>query len=398
VAPIIEGHGLCKSYRLHRHPGTALLNLVWPGSRSFEGQEIPVFRDVSFSVAEGESLGIIGRNGTGKSTLLRILSGITEPTAGSFEVQGELASFSGLGIGFDPELSGRRNIFLSARLAGFSRKTVAQKTPAIIEFAELGTDIDRPIRTYSSGMRMRLAFAIAAEIEPRILLLDEVLAVGDQRFQARCLARIKEFKARGGSLLFVSHDLGTVRSVCERALWLEGGRARACGESWSVIRQYQDFVRGLQDDRREPDEEGSGELVVTNAELLGADSRPVEVFRPHESMVIRLRYQARETVQRPNFGLAIHRGDGVLCYGTSTAKQGLQIEAVSGRGHIDYVLQPLGLLAGSYDITVGIYDEQDIYKYHHAHRKFRFCVTQDERDEGVCRLRGRFELPEEDRR
>jgi ABC-type polysaccharide/polyol phosphate transport system ATPase subunit len=372
----------------------ALLNLIWPSNPSFEGQEIRVFSDVSFSIAPGESLGIIGRNGTGKSTLLRILSGVTRPTAGSFSVSGDVASFLGLGIGFDEDLSGRRNIYLSARLSGFSREAVACKTPAIVDFAELGADIDRPIRTYSTGMRMRLAFAIAAQMEPRVLLLDEVLAVGDQRFQTRCLARIKEFKARGGSLVFVSHDLGTVRSVCERTLWLEGGRARASGESWSVIRQYEDFVRELGGEQSGPDEEGSGELVVSRVELIAGDGREATLFRPHESMTIRLHYQSTRTINRPNFGLAILRRDGLLCYGTSTRKEGLRIEAVSGRGHIDYVLEPIGLLAGSYDITVGVYDEQDVYKYHHAHRKFHFAVEQEEKDEGVCRLRGRFELPE----
>lgn len=391
--PVLEGRRLSKVYRLHRRPGTALLNLLWPDHPAFAGQAIPVFDEVSFAVKRGESLGIIGRNGTGKSTLLRILSGVTRPTSGSFSVTGEVASFLGFGIGFDEDLSGRRNIYLSARLAGFSREAVARKTPAIVDFAELGDDIDRPIRTYSSGMRMRLAFAIAAQMDPQVLLLDEVLAVGDQSYQSRCLARIKEFKARGGSLVFVSHDLGTVRSVCERTLWLEAGRVQALGDSWSVIRQYEDFLRDLAGEPRYPDEEGSGELRVVRAELLATGGRAADVFHPHDLMTIRLHFEAARVVERPNFGLAIRRGDGLLCYGTSSAKEGLRIESLSGRGFVDYVLEPIGLLAGSYDITVGVYDEQDIYKYQHAHRRFHFTVEQEERDEGVCRLRGRFLPP-----
>jgi ABC-type polysaccharide/polyol phosphate transport system ATPase subunit len=394
MAPVIEGRGLSKSYRIHERPGAALLNLLLPGHPRFTGREIQAFSDVSFSLPAGESLGIIGRNGAGKSTLLRILAGVTRPTSGTFTVSGEMASFLGLGVGFDPDLSGRRNIFLSGRLSGFSRETVRATTPAIIEFAELGPDIDRPVRTYSSGMRMRLAFAIAAQVEPRVLLLDEVLAVGDQRFQTRCLSWIKGFKARGGSLVFVSHDLGTVRSVCERCLWLEAGAARALGESWSVIRQYEDFVRELNGGPKEPAEEGSGELVIVDAELLDVEGRRRERFAPHEEVTVRLHYQALRRIERPNFGLAIYRRDGLLCYGTSTHKEGCRIEAVSGRGHVDYVLERLGLLSGSYDITVGVYDEQDVYKYHHAHRRYRFSVEQQERDEGVCRLQGRFVLAE----
>jgi ABC-type polysaccharide/polyol phosphate transport system ATPase subunit len=394
MAPVVEGRRLSKSYRIHERPTAALLELLFPENPRFAGREIPVFEDVSFSIPVGESLGIIGRNGAGKSTLLRILSGVTRPTSGTVTVAGEVASFLGLGVGFDPDLSGRRNIFLSARLLGFSREKVAARTPAVIEFAELGGDIDRPLRTYSSGMRMRLAFAIAAQVDPQVLLLDEVLAVGDQRFQTRCLAFIKQFKARGGSLVFVSHDLGTVRSVCERCLWLEAGSARALGESWSVIRQYQDFVRELDGGEKGTEEEGSGELVITEAELLGADGRPRSLLTPDESLTIRLHYRAVRRIERPNFGLAIHRADGLLCYGTSTHKEGHRIEAVSGDGHVDFVLERIGLLAGSYDITVGVYDEQDVYKYHHAHRKFRFSVRQEERDEGVCRLQGHFVVPD----
>jgi len=235
-APVISVRGVAKRYQVFDSPWARLRHAI--GSSNGGMREIQALHDVSFDVARGESLGVIGRNGGGKSTLLEILTGTVMPTAGEVAVNGRVSALLELGSGFNPEYTGRENVMLNGLLAGFERRDILRRFGEVEAFAEIGEAIDRPVKTYSSGMMMRLAFAVQVLSDPDILVIDEALSVGDFFFQQKCFARIRELRARGVTLVFVSHDMGTVRDLCERAVYLKAGRVQFVGDSRDAIRHY----------------------------------------------------------------------------------------------------------------------------------------------------------------
>jgi lipopolysaccharide transport system ATP-binding protein len=350
-----------------------------------------VLRDVSFTVEPGEMVGIIGENGVGKSTLLKLISRIIEPTSGEIQVDGRLSALLELGAGFHPELTGRENIYLNGSILGLSRAEMDGVFDDILDFSEMERFIDIPVKHYSSGMYMRLGFSIAIHVRPDILLVDEVLAVGDHSFQLRCLDRISEMKRRGITIILVTHVLDTVRRMCDRAIWLDGGKIQADGDVSYAVGQYvseqqaadSGNLQGTETARAERDAQredkaswrwGSGVGEIVRVELLDAQGRERRSFATGEEMVVRMHYLAHERIEEPQFGLALHNSGGFHINGPNTVQSGLEIEAIEGKGLIDYVIDKLPLLEGTYLLSVSLYDHEGVRAYDHHHQAYTFRV------------------------
>ena len=347
-------------------------------------EELWALKDVSFAIERGKTLGLIGPNGSGKSTVLKLITRILEPTSGQVVVQGRVSALIELGAGFHPDLTGRENVYLNGSLLGFGRNEMKGKFDSIVEFSELEKFIDVPIKHYSSGMHMRLGFAVAIHVDPDILLIDEILAVGDQAFQNKCLGKIGELKSQGVTILFVSHDLEAVRNLCPSAIWLENGVIQESGTTDRVIDSYLNNVTALTEarlsrERPTRDNEnrwGSGEVEITEVRFLDAQGRERRAFKTGEQMVVRLRYQAHTEVQQPVFGLAIYASDGVQINGPNTKLSDYTVESVEGAGEIDYIVDVLPLLEGTYELSVAVHDQDGLHTYDHQHRMHTFIVQR----------------------
>ncbi len=340
-------------------------------------------RNVSLCIEPGDTVGIIGANGSGKSTLLKLITGILEPSEGDIIVNGRVSSLLELGAGFHGDLTGRENIFLNGSIMGLSRKEVQAQVDSIIEFSELGEYVDVPVKHYSSGMYVRLGFAVAMHSRPDLLIVDEVLAVGDVSFQHKCLDTIQKFRREGGTVLLVSHDLTTIQSFCTRALWLEQGHAMAEGKPTDVVQAYLDAVARREEAAahheaqrpREPGERrGTGRVRVTDVEILDGNGEACTIFTNGSAMEIRMHYHAAERVDRPVFGLAIHNINGVHICGPNTQFGCCHIPYVQGYGTVTYRIPSLTLLEGTYLVSTGAINETDTEIFDYVDRAYWFRV------------------------
>ena len=356
-------------------------------------------RDVSFDIEAGEMVGIIGPNGAGKSTVLKLMSRIIEPSSGRVEVNGRVSALLELGAGFHPDLTGRENVYLNGSILGFNRSEMDCIYDEIVEFSEMERFIDVPVKHYSSGMYMRLGFSIAIHVRPDILLVDEVLAVGDQAFQYRCLDKISEMKRRGLTIVLVTHDLKSVRDLCHRAIWLDDGKVRAAGGVDQVIDQYLAQVH-LEDEQSllhanreaagteaaeescsdKEDEEakwrwGSREAEIAAVDLLDGQGHERRFFKTGETFVLRIHFVAHERITHPQFGLALHHAGGLHINGPNSVFAGLDIEAIEGAGYIDYTIDCLPLLEGTYLVSVSLYDHDGTHAYDYHQWRYTFRVT-----------------------
>jgi ABC-type polysaccharide/polyol phosphate transport system ATPase subunit len=372
-------HGRPRSFK------DAFLSVVHGRERS--GERLVALDDVSFALDVGDTLGLVGPNGTGKSTVLKLVARILEPTSGRVAVTGRVAALLELGAGFHPDLTGRENVMLNGSMMGFSRADMKGRLDAIVAFSELERFIDMPVKHYSSGMYMRLGFAAAVNMDADTLLIDEVLAVGDQSFQNKCRDKIAAMRRAGMTILLVSHDPGAVRDLCRSALWLEGGTARAFGATDDVLEAYYASVMAREEarfaaehgavaDKGGEGEEawGSGEVEIVSVDLVGPDGRDQHVVASGAPVTVRVRYVAHERVEAPVFGLAIHRNDGLHINGPNTLDGGLYIEAVEGPGTITYRVASLPLLEGAYELSASCYDRSCTHPYAHHHRRYPFRV------------------------
>lgn len=396
MSTLIHFENVSKRYRVgagHKSLREAIQN--WPkrllNIRRGEtnGQYIWALKDVNFEVNKGETLGIIGHNGAGKTTILKLLSRVVRPTAGKTRVNGRVAALIELGAGFHPELSGRENIYLNGVILGLNKKQINKKFDSIVAFAELEKFIDMPVKRYSSGMYARLGFSVAAHVDPDILLVDEVLAVGDAAFQTRCLQRIADLSRNGTRIVFVSHNLGAIQEVCNRAIWLAQGQIQAIDEPKEVIHHYLDHVRQTQfvDTNVSPSghgsRQGSLEAVITGVTILDAENRGKNVFTTGEPMRVRICYEARTPVQSPVFGVSIFRNDDLYCYGTNTKWDGQEIRIIQGTGAVEFYIPSLPLLSGTYALTVGLMESQAIAAYDFHHKAYPFEVRAPRKDYGI---------------
>jgi len=326
-------------------------------------------KDVSFEIKQGEIVGIIGHNGAGKSTLLKILSRITEPTDGLGEIYGRVGSLLEVGTGFHPELTGRENIYLNGAIIGMRKEEINRCFDAIVDFAEIDTFIDMPVKRYSSGMYVRLAFAVSAHLKPEILLVDEVLSVGDLRFQRKCMNYAEELRKSGATVVFVSHNMFSIKSICNRVIYLSGGRIQADGLTQEVIPLFEKESRtGYNKHPQAVAGSGSSEpsIHITGMELLDESGVNRAVFNFGERMRVRLSYSAPQGIRDPNFVVALIRSDNVACCNYSTHLDGYSIPSLCGDGTIEVLTPPLKIVSESYSIHVIVWDKsfQQMYCFH----------------------------------
>lgn len=316
-------------------------------------------RDVSFGVEAGEVVGIIGRNGAGKSTLLKVLSNITYPTSGEVHVSGRVASLLEVGTGFHEELTGRENIYLNGSILGMKHGEVAAKLDSMVEFAGVAQFLDTPIKRYSTGMRLRLGFAVAAHLDPDLLIVDEVLAVGDAGFQRKCLNAMDGLRSGGRTVLFVSHNMAAVENLCSRCIWIDAGRVVKDGAPREVIEAYMNTFAnardGMADLTSAKDRRGSGEIRYTGVEYLSTSGEPLSVVRSGDSLVIRFHYHADSPIAYPSFGFRLYTEFGTLVTDTSTWHHAIDIPLVPpGDGYIDLQIDYLNLLPAHYYFSLWI--------------------------------------------
>jgi ABC-type polysaccharide/polyol phosphate transport system ATPase subunit len=351
---------------------------------------VPALTEVTFQVSAGETVGVIGPNGSGKSTLLKLLAGIVRPTSGRVSVEGRLAALLELGAGFHPEISGRENVEVAGLLLGLSRKEIASRLPAIARFAGIEEFLDAPVKTYSSGMAVRLGFAVAAHSDPDVLLVDEVLAVGDEAFAHRCLEKFSEFERAGKTLLFVSHDLPLVAARCRRAIWLEHGRVAADAPASEAVARYRDRVAAEEARTRFASPAsgasgpgiGSGRARLEAVRLLDAAGREARQLRSGEPASIELTVEAPEALFDFVFGIGIATVAGIPVLGVNTESDGLAAGTLSGRARIVLEIPSMDLAPGVYSLDAAVH-AADGAPYDYRRDVLRFEVTADRRGLGV---------------
>ncbi len=357
---------LSKAYRFYPSRWARLAEWILPGGPRHELQW--VLRHVSFAVEPGESLGIIGRNGAGKSTLLKLISGTTQASEGEVRVDGRVAALLELGMGFHPDFTGRENAFMTGQLMGLSEHEVASAMPQISAFAEIGRYIDEPLRTYSSGMQVRLAFSVATAFRPDILIVDEALAVGDLYFQHKCYARIRQFRAEDMTLLFVSHDPGAIKSLCDRAILLDAGGVRVDDRPDVVLDYYNALVAEQENAAGLPLAPPSADAGMRSGDrravllevALFADGRPVRVVRVGQAARLSVRFRKETEVADLTVGFLVRDLLGNDVYGTSTWNLGqrtLREIPVGAVGRVDFEIPALNLGPGSYSVTVALHSD-----------------------------------------
>lgn len=406
----ISARDLTKVYRkyLHKNQFTTLKSAIVSGSliRDLRPSELFTALDhVSFDVPRGCTYGILGENGSGKSTTLKLLSGITKPSSGTLEVSGRVSALIELGAGFHPEISGRENVAINGVMLGLSRAEVNRRFDEIVAFAEMEDFIDAPVKTYSSGMYARLGFAVAIHVDPDVLLIDEVLSVGDEAFTRKCLEKIGEFRRRGKTIVIVTHSLGLVEKMCDEALWLRKGKAVDSGDPKRVVDAYLSFVAAQENEvlgRREglerapgqssvvqeaPEEKrrwGSGEMLITEVRLLDATGRPAHVFVPGDTLKVELQGVATKPTEDFVFGLGLFTANGVSVYGTNTHIEEFKPRKAEGPFTASIEIQDLRLVEGSYLLDVAVHRKDGTpYDYHRGLYALR--VRSRVKDVGVYR-------------
>ena len=361
----IQARGLGKAYQLYDKPMDRVKDVFFGGPRY---REFWAVRDVYLDVPHGSTVGIIGENGAGKSTLLKLLTGITTPTTGHVQVNGRVASLLELGAGFHPEFSGRENIFLNCSILGMGQAEIEERFESIVQFSELGEFIERPVKTYSSGMYVRLGFAVASSVDPDILLIDEALSVGDEHFKGKCINRLNEFREQGKTTVFVSHDMGSIKSMCQHVVLMGQGEVLEQGTAEEVADAYLKRAHARGNERLSSyNREGSayprwgtGEIETGLVELIGGGVDATHVFSPGEAFKVRIHYEARKACQEPVFGIGLYRSDGTYINGSNHGWRQTPIElgpvGAGESGVVEMVFDSLPLLQGEYYLTTFLYE------------------------------------------
>jgi len=392
--PAIVVDGLSKRFRLYHDRNQTLKAAVMRGRRA-RYEEFWALRDVSLEIAQGATYGFIGTNGSGKSTLLKCLARILVPDEGVVHTRGKVSALLELGAGFHPELSGRENVYLNGSILGLSKFELDRRFDDIVAFAGLERFIDTPVKNYSSGMYVRLGFSVAINVDPDILLVDEVLAVGDEQFQRRCNERFADLRAQGTTIVIVSHSLGSVRAMCDEVAWIDQSRLRSIGPAGDLVDEY---LAEVHEDRSDEVHStgsrwGSGEVRLERLEVLDHEGRATDDVRTGEAVTFRLHYDAAEPIEHPTFSVELHTIEGVLLTNPSAREAGLSPDQVKGRGAVDLVVDRLPLLPGTYDLSATVADEASLHVYDSRHRALRFDVEPGDPREsfgGVLSLQGRW--------
>ena len=386
----IEIQDLTKKFRIYADQGQSLKEkLLSKKRRKYE--ERTVLDGISLTVEPGEAIGLVGKNGSGKSTLLKLMSRILYPDGGSVKLNGRVSSLIELGAGFHPDMTGRENIFTNASIFGLTHKEIEARLDEIIEFSEMQEFIDNPVRTYSSGMYMRLAFSVAIHVGADILLIDEILAVGDAAFQAKCFERLMEIKAAGTTVVIVSHSMAQLERICDRTVWIDSGKIRMEGPPNDVHPAYLDFMgqrRQLSAPVKaaEQTEKADTPARWTDICLLNEQGERITQFRTGDTVTLQMTYEADpERAEAALIGLALYRADKALCYGTNTQRERMQPLKLKARGTVRCTFSPMNLIAGTYWFDVGL-RRMDMFAYDYAAQAVRFTVYNTIDETGVARL------------
>jgi ABC-type polysaccharide/polyol phosphate transport system ATPase subunit len=446
----IEVSHVSKVYRRYgrRRQFATLKSAILQGSLISDLRPDETFQalnDVSFTVPEGSTFGIIGRNGSGKSTMLKCVAGIAKPTSGTVRVKGRISALIELGAGFHPEISGRENVFINGIMLGLTKREIARRFDEIVEFAELKDFIDAPVKTYSSGMYMRLGFAVAINVDPDVLLIDEVLAVGDESFAHKCIDKFAEFRRRGKTVLIVTHSLGMIERFCDEALWIDAGRGRAIGDPRRVVGAYVTDVAKSEEAQLAANDQKVGEIVahgnaavnagagahvgagvgtdtggagdhgpngaavtpapadeppdmfkategrwgsreveIANVELLDERGQPTHIFHSGDRLTLRMNVHAAQPVTDFVFGVGLFNADGVCCYGTNTNVERYTPDELRGDGQVDFIIESLDLTEGTYKLDVAVH-KRDGFPYDYHRLLYTFRVKSRVKDVGIFR-------------
>lgn len=424
----IDVNNITKSFKVFPDKGSQLKERLLFRKRS-RFEERKVLRGISFQVKKGEAIGLIGHNGCGKSTTLKLLTKIMFPDTGSITMNGRVSSLIELGAGFHPDMSGRENIYTNAAIFGLTKKEIDARLKSIISFSELEEFIDNPVRTYSSGMYMRLAFSVAINVDADILLIDEILAVGDANFQAKCFNKLKEIKANGTTIVIVSHSLGQIEQICDRSIWIHEGLIKAEGAPKEIDLEYLDFMgRKMQensgkelaaqqsdnenkdnadtesdadsdsaDDESDPAGKpetkrwGSGDARIKNIRALTAEGTPQRIFRTGEKIIFRLDYMVKKPVEDAVFGIGIFNRAGVQCYGTNTRIDKHERFRLTHSGSAEIILEEVDLLAGEYLIDLAI-ETGDGIPVDYFREAYTIEMINSLGDVGIARLKHQWKI------
>jgi ABC-2 type transport system ATP-binding protein len=366
----IEVLDVSKRFRVYREKPTSLKQRVL--SRRTRAEDFWALRDVRFEVPVGSTLALIGQNGSGKSTMLKVIAGILRPTQGVVRARGRIAGLLELGAGFHPELTGRENVYLNAAFLGLSRAETDRAYDEIVAFAELEDFMDTAVKFYSSGMLVRLGFSCAVHVEPEIILIDEVIAVGDEAFQARCLDRVRTFQREGRSIVLVTHTLDLVRQLCDQAVMLDHGLVHAIGSPDDVVRAMR--LRILHHDLEFAREEGSKEVEILGVRLLVGDRELDGPLRAGETLTIEVTVRAETPVDDPVVSFALHDGTNAFVFGDDTARLGVALGAVQGSRVLRFDVGPIPVTGGKYWLTLGVHSRDNEHVYHVQDERYSFEV------------------------
>lgn len=401
--PAISVQNVSKTFTLHTERRDSIKERFVRGAA--RGRHVfHALDDVSFEVPRGSTFGLIGHNGSGKSTMLKVLAGVYRPNAGKVMVDGRVSALLELGAGFHGELTGRENVFLNGSILGMSRRQIEASIDEIIDFAGLGEFIDSPVKIYSSGMYVRLGFAVAVTLDPEILIVDEIIAVGDEEFQRKCFDYLFELRRKGTTIVLVTHSLGLAADLCDGAIWLDHGKPRMVGDVRPVIDGYLASVNAKEEARRQEDEQrsgvesvlapvprqGSGEVRMTNVQILGPDGSPVHIVSPGEPCTLRIHVLAREAVRDVEVGLAfIHEG-GQTVAGPNSGQEQQAYEFPVGSHFVDFHLDALPIQPGTFAVSTSLITRGHTYDY--SDREVEFVVRADSAvsEPGLVRILGRW--------
>jgi len=400
-AVLIENVAVRYRVAKERIPSIKEYTIRWI-KRDISYHEFWALQNISLEIQRGEVFGIIGPNGAGKSTLLKVVARVLRPTTGRVRVYGRIAPLLELGAGFDHELTGRENIYLNGAILGYSRKNIETRFHRIVEFAGLQEFIDAPLRTYSTGMIARLGFSVATDVRPEILIVDEILGVGDAEFQTKSFERIQNFQGSGTTILLVTHDLGRVKEMCGRAVWLDHGKIVAMGSATGIANQYLGHTTDVEGERLAEESTTQGikrigtcKVEIINVRVTDGNGLEQTIFQTGQHLAIHMDYLAHEPVPAPVFGVAVHRQDGFHITGPNTTQAGLTLPTIEGEGTVTYDVPYLPLLEGLYQLTVAVVNQNDteIFDYHDRAYPFRVMNAGEIGERyGLMTLSGEWDL------
>lgn len=402
----IEVQNITKKFKIYYDKSHSLKEKILFSKRN-KYEEKNVLNGVTFEVKKGEAIGLVGHNGCGKSTILKLLTQIMYPDSGTIEMSGRVSSLLELGAGFHPDMTGRENIYINASIFGLKRKEIDKKLAEIIDFSELGGFIDNPVRTYSSGMYMRLAFSVAINVNADILLIDEILAVGDANFQVKCFNKLMEIKKGGTTIVIVSHSLGQIEQICERSLWIHEGIVKEEGTPRKVHRDYLNYMGSLRNHQTEEsmneqekqqwnvvqleNHSGSGEVRITNIQLIDENNVKRKVFKTYDDLEFIFEYEVYRSLEATNIGISISRNDGLCCYGISTWEDDMGFLSLKSKGEFRLRFPQIHLLPGHYCVSIGIEDNKK-NSIDFMDRACEFDIYSDKNEVGAFYLEHQWKI------